>query len=101
MRSGRPITNAAGQNDRAGQSSATSGSRKTHEPPHSIECRRAIARRQLAGTTIRRFLTMARKPPDWRQPPLFPPDPATSGGQVPESTPEEAPADTPEPQDHL
>src|SRR4051812_32120234 len=34
---------------------------------------------------------MARKPPDWRQPSLFPPDPGSS--------PEQAPADTPEPQD--
>src|ERR1700692_255950 len=35
---------------------------------------------------------MARKPPDWHQPSLFPPDPAMSAGQ--------APADTPEPQDN-
>src|SRR5438132_9609245 len=36
---------------------------------------------------------MARKPPDWRQPSLFPPDPATSAGQ--------APPNTPEPQDNI
>src|SRR4029077_6007824 len=35
---------------------------------------------------------MARKPPDWHQHSLFPPDPATSAGQ--------APADTPEPKDN-
>src|SRR6266851_9640447 len=35
---------------------------------------------------------MARKPPDWHQPSLFPPDPATSARQ--------APADPPEPNDN-
>src|ERR1700722_18887099 len=34
------------------------------------------------------LLIMARKPPNWRQPSLFPPDPATSAGQAP-ATPAE------------
>src|SRR5439155_21530114 len=32
--------------------------------------------RRWTATLFWRFLTMARKPPDWRQPSLFPPDPA-------------------------
>src|SRR5438132_1520470 len=31
---------------------------------------------------------MARKPPDWHQPSLFAPDPATNAGQAPPNTPE-------------
>src|SRR6516225_8364532 len=31
---------------------------------------------------------MKRKPPDWRQPTLFPPDPGSSPGQAPDDTPE-------------
>src|SRR5437879_11438095 len=44
---------------------------------------------------------MARKPPDWRQPSLFPADPATSVGQVPDNTPEPQDNATPQPNGDL
>src|SRR6266568_5462975 len=43
---------------------------------------------------------MARKPPDWRQPSLFPPDPATGLSSAKAGDAGQAPANTPEPQDH-
>src|SRR6266849_5714819 len=44
---------------------------------------------------------MARKPPDWRQPSLFPPDPATSAGQAPDNPPEPQDNATPKPNGDL
>src|SRR5579872_5458402 len=56
MLSARPSGTGAGQNDR----------------------RHHRARSNASGTVIRWFLTMRRKPPGWRQPPLFPDDPGDS-----------------------
>ncbi len=56
MLSARPSGTEAGQNDQ----------------------RHVRARHNASGTVIRWFLTMRRKRPGWRQPPLFPTDPGDS-----------------------